>query len=97
MDVAASVKLFRGFYGAIRFALPERRAVLLIVALTLITAAANAAEALVLKVTFDGLASRPRSHTRGVSRCGLHRLSRFAEEVLQLRQLFLDGRMVRVG
>ncbi|HWF99499.1 MAG TPA: ABC transporter ATP-binding protein, partial [Steroidobacteraceae bacterium] len=57
--MAKSVKLFRSFYRAIRFALPERRAVLLIVALTLLIAAANAAEPLVLKVIFDGLTTRP--------------------------------------
>src|SRR6185437_5318209 len=54
-----SVRLFRSFYRAIRFALPERRAVLLIVTLTLLIAAANAAEPLVLKVIFDGLTTRP--------------------------------------
>src|SRR5579883_3257188 len=54
-----SVKLFRSFYRAIRFALPERRAVALIVSLTLLIAAANAAEPLVLKVIFDGLTTRP--------------------------------------
>src|SRR5690348_14407017 len=53
------VRLFRSFYRAIRFALPERRAVLLIVTLTLLIAAANAAEPLVLKVIFDGLTTRP--------------------------------------
>jgi len=57
--MAQSLELFRSFYRAIRFALPERRAVLLIVALTLLIAGANAAEPLVLKVIFDGLTSRP--------------------------------------
>jgi len=54
-----SVRLFRSFYRAIRFALPERRAVLLIVTLTLLIAAANAAERLVLRVILDGLTTRP--------------------------------------
>src|SRR6185437_6490275 len=54
-----SVRLFRSFYRAIRFALPERRAVLLIVSLTLLIAAANAAEPLVLKLIFDGLTLHP--------------------------------------
>jgi ATP-binding cassette subfamily B protein len=54
-----SVRLFRSFYRAIRFALPERRAVLLIIGLTLLIAAANAAEPLVLKIIFDGLTTRP--------------------------------------
>jgi ATP-binding cassette subfamily B protein len=57
--MAQSVRLFRSFYRAIRFALPERRAVLLIVSLTLVIAAANAAEPLVLKLIFDGLTTRP--------------------------------------
>lgn len=57
--MAESVKLFRSFYRGIRFALPERRAVMSIVALTLLIATANAAEPLVLKVIFDGLTTRP--------------------------------------
>lgn len=57
--VAESVRLFRSFYRAIRFALPERREVMLIVSLTLLIAAANAAEPLVLEIIFDGLTSRP--------------------------------------
>ena len=58
-----SLRLFRSFYRAIPFALPERRAVLLIVPLTLLIAAANATEPLVLKVIFDGLTSRPAAAT----------------------------------
>lgn len=53
-----TLELFGSFYRAIRFALPERRAVLLIVTLTLLIAAANAAEPLLLKVIFDGLTGR---------------------------------------
>ena len=57
--MAESLRLFRSFYRAIRFALPERRAVVLIVALTLLIAAANSAEPLILKLIFDGLTLRP--------------------------------------
>lgn len=57
--MAQSVRLFRSFYRAIRFALPERRAVLLIVGLTVLIAASNAAEPLLLKIIFDGLTTRP--------------------------------------
>lgn len=69
--MAESVKLFRSFYRGIRFALPERRAVMSIVALTLLIAAANAAEPLVLKVIFDGLTTLPaRSQHPGPDRRG---------------------------
>ncbi|HJS89278.1 MAG TPA: ABC transporter ATP-binding protein [Steroidobacteraceae bacterium] len=57
--MAESLRLFRSFYRAIRFALPERRAVVLIVALTLLIAAANSAEPLILKLIFDGLTLEP--------------------------------------
>jgi hypothetical protein len=60
--MAQSIRLFRGFYRAIRFAQPERRGVLLIVPLTLLIAAANAAEPLALKVIFDGLTTVVTTH-----------------------------------
>jgi hypothetical protein len=47
--------LFRSFHRAVRFALPQRNAILAILALTLLMASANAAEPLALKLIFDGL------------------------------------------
>ncbi|HVV01108.1 MAG TPA: ABC transporter ATP-binding protein [Verrucomicrobiae bacterium] len=46
---------------ALRFALPFRRTVILILLITLVIAVLNAAEPLVLKYIFDNLASRPQT------------------------------------
>jgi hypothetical protein len=48
-------QLFRRFHRAVRFALPQRNAIVAILALTLLMAAANAAEPLALKFIFDSL------------------------------------------
>jgi ATP-binding cassette, subfamily B, bacterial len=48
----------RGFYRAVRFALPQRNAIVTILLLTLFTAAASAAEPLALKYIFDGLTAK---------------------------------------
>jgi ATP-binding cassette, subfamily B, bacterial len=45
------------FHDAVRFAFPQRDAIVAIVALTLLVAALNAIEPLLLKMVFDGLAS----------------------------------------
>jgi ATP-binding cassette subfamily B protein len=50
-----TVQLFSSFHRAVRFALPQRNAILAILALTLLMAAANAAEPLALKLIFDSL------------------------------------------
>ena len=50
-----TVQLFRRFHRAVRFALPQRNAIVAILALTLLMAAANAAEPLALKFIFDSL------------------------------------------
>lgn len=47
----------RRFHEAVRFAMPQRHAILTIVALTLTVAAINALEPLVLKWIFDGLSA----------------------------------------
>ena len=50
-----TVQLFRRFHRAVRFALPQRNAIVAILSLTLLMAAANAAEPLALKFIFDSL------------------------------------------
>ena len=50
-----TVQLFRRFHRAVRFALPQRNANVAILSLTLLMAAANAAEPLALKFIFDSL------------------------------------------
>jgi ATP-binding cassette subfamily B protein len=53
------LRLFRNFHRAIRFALPQRNAILIIVVLTLLMAAANAAEPLALKYIIDHISLNP--------------------------------------
>ena len=50
-----TVQLVRRFHRAVQFALPQRNAIVAILALTLLMAAANAAEPLALKFIFDSL------------------------------------------
>jgi ATP-binding cassette subfamily B protein len=57
---SSRVRLFRNFHRAIRFALPQRNAILLILALTMLMAAVNAIEPLALKYIIDALSSQPR-------------------------------------
>jgi ATP-binding cassette subfamily B protein len=52
------LRLFRNFHRAIRFALPQRDAIVFILILTLLMAAANAAEPLALKYIIDNLSLR---------------------------------------
>ncbi|MFL6602271.1 MAG: ABC transporter ATP-binding protein [Steroidobacteraceae bacterium] len=52
--------LFANFHRAIRFALPQRDAILFILVLTLLMAAANAAEPLALKYVIDNLSLNPK-------------------------------------
>lgn len=93
--MAESLRLFRSFYRAIRFALPERRAVLLIVSLTLLIAGANAAEPLVLKFIFDGLTERPALGPLGRS-LGLLAALALAREAAQSVSDWLTWR-TRIG
>src|SRR3954469_721146 len=51
-------ELTRRLHQAVRFALPQRNAIVTIIALTAFMAAANAAEPLALKYLFDGLSTR---------------------------------------
>jgi ATP-binding cassette, subfamily B, bacterial len=51
-----TAQLGRRLHQAVRFALPQRNAILVVLALTAFMAAANAAEPLALKYIFDGLA-----------------------------------------
>ena len=53
--MARSFTLLRNFHRAVRFALPQRNAIIAILALTLFMAAANAAEPLALKYVIDRL------------------------------------------
>lgn len=55
--MAQSFQLARNLHQAVRFAIPQRNAIITILALTLLMAAANAAEPLALKFIFDGLTS----------------------------------------
>jgi len=55
-----TVQLFRRFHRAVRFALPQRNAIIAILALTLLMAAANAAEPLALKFIFDSLGAEQK-------------------------------------
>ena len=50
-----TVQLVRRFHRAVQFALPQRNAIVAILTLTLLMAAANAAEPLALKFIFDSL------------------------------------------
>jgi ATP-binding cassette, subfamily B, bacterial len=54
------VRLFRNFHRAIQFALPQRNAIALILALTLLMAAMNAIEPLALKYIIDSLSAQAR-------------------------------------
>lgn len=54
--MAETVQRLRSFHQAVRFALPQRNAILAILGLTLLMAGANAAEPLALKFIFDELA-----------------------------------------
>src|SRR3954468_13364828 len=67
-------------HEAVRFALPQRKAILLILGLTVFMAAANAAEPLALKYIFDRLApgSVLRPLAMGLALLGLLALSREA-------------------
>src|SRR3954452_12261989 len=56
---AARLQVFAKLHRAIRFALPQRNAILVILVLTLFMAAANAAEPLAIKYVIDGLTSHP--------------------------------------
>jgi len=58
--MTATVQLFRRFHRAVRFALPQRNAIVAILALTLLMAAANAAEPLALKFIFDSLGAEQK-------------------------------------
>jgi ATP-binding cassette, subfamily B, bacterial len=53
-----TVQLLRRFHRAVRFALPQRNAIVAILALTLLMAMANAAEPLALKYIFDSLGAK---------------------------------------
>ncbi len=53
------LKLLENFHRAIRFALPQRNAILLILGLTVLMAILNAAEPLALKYIIDSLSRRP--------------------------------------
>jgi ATP-binding cassette, subfamily B, bacterial len=56
---AVSLRQFGNFHRAVRFALPQRNAILLILLLTMFMAAANAAEPLALKYIVDHLSLHP--------------------------------------
>jgi ATP-binding cassette, subfamily B, bacterial len=53
-------RLFGNFHRAIRFALPQRNAIVFILILTLLMAAANAGEPLALKYIIDSLSLHPK-------------------------------------
>ena len=53
-------RLFGNFHRAIRFALPQRNAIVFILVLTLLMAAANAGEPLALKYIIDSLSLNPK-------------------------------------
>jgi len=55
-----TVQLLRRFHRAVGFALPQRNAIVTILALTLLMAAANAAEPLAMKFIFDNLGARDK-------------------------------------
>ena len=55
-----TVQLFRRFHRAVRFALPQRNAIVAILALTLLMAGANAAEPLAMKFIFDNLGAKEK-------------------------------------
>ena len=57
---AARLQLFRNLHRAIRYALPQRNAIVFILALTMFMAAANAAEPLALKYIIDHLSLNPQ-------------------------------------
>jgi len=48
-----------GFYDAVRFAFPQRNAVILIISLTIVASGTSAFEPLVLKVIFDSISGSP--------------------------------------
>lgn len=54
------LRLFQNFHRAVRYALPQRNAIVLILGLTMFMAAANAAEPLALKFIVDNLSLDPR-------------------------------------
>jgi ATP-binding cassette subfamily B protein len=54
------LRLFGNFHRAIRFALPQRNAIVFILVLTLLMAAANAGEPLALKFIIDSLSLNPK-------------------------------------
>jgi ATP-binding cassette, subfamily B, bacterial len=56
---SATLRQFRHFHRAIRFALPQRNAIAFILVLTLLMAAANAVEPLALKYIVDHLSPSP--------------------------------------
>jgi ATP-binding cassette subfamily B protein len=55
---SSRVRLFRNFHRAVRFALPQRNAIILILALTMLMAAVNAIEPLALKYIIDALSAQ---------------------------------------
>jgi len=55
-----TVQLLRRFHRAVGFALPQRNAIVTILALTLLMAAANAAEPLAMKFIFDNLGAKEK-------------------------------------
>ncbi len=61
--MSSKLKLLRNFHRAIRFALPQRNAILLILGLTVLMAILNAAEPLALKYIIDSLSQRPMAVT----------------------------------
>src|SRR4051812_24780926 len=48
-----------GFHDAVRFAFPQRNAVILILSLTVVASGTSAFEPLVLKIIFDSIATKP--------------------------------------
>jgi ATP-binding cassette subfamily B protein len=76
--VPSKLGRLRHFHRAIRFALPQRNAILLILGLTMFMAAANAAEPLALKYIIDHLSLRPEPDPlwRGVAALAVLALSR---------------------
>jgi ATP-binding cassette subfamily B protein len=57
--VSDRVKLLQNFHRAVRFALPQRNAIVVILGLTVLMAILNAAEPLALKYIIDSLSRRP--------------------------------------
>jgi hypothetical protein len=54
---------FKYLHSAMRFALPHRNAIIVILLLTVLMAGANAAEPLVLKYIFDDLAEQAAANS----------------------------------